>query len=204
MGRSTLIDMSEEQALAPQPRRRRDAAVTRAAILRSAIAAFTRAGYDGIGVREIAHDAGVTAMLVNRYFGSKEGLFAEAVDTAFARPTVVNAESGDLGRSIAEQLVVLTGPDADHLDPFLLMLRSAGSPRAAEIIRDAVERHVGARLTGLLHGDDRAERAETALGLIAGLWLLRKVIGTTALRDADEERLTRRVAAMLRVLTGED
>jgi AcrR family transcriptional regulator len=31
------------------------------------------------GVREIARGAGVTAMLVNRYFGSKVKLFEEAV-----------------------------------------------------------------------------------------------------------------------------
>ena len=64
-------------------RRRRDAAATRQAILDAAFAAFTRFGYDGVGVRDIAQSAGVTAMLINRYFGSKEQLFAEAVDVAF-------------------------------------------------------------------------------------------------------------------------
>lgn len=58
-------------------------------------AAFTASGYDGVGVREIAAGAGVTAMLVNRYFGSKEQLFAEAVDTSFA-----------------DLLAQLSGPDA--------------------------------------------------------------------------------------------
>ena len=38
-------------------------------------------------VREIAEGAGVTAMLVNRYFGSKEGLFAEALAATMASPT---------------------------------------------------------------------------------------------------------------------
>ncbi|MGZ8814950.1 MAG: TetR family transcriptional regulator [Mycobacterium sp.] len=37
-----------------------------------------------MGLREIAGDAGVTAMMVNRYFGSKEQLFAGAVESAFA------------------------------------------------------------------------------------------------------------------------
>ena len=71
-------------ALSPKRRPRRFAAATRDAILTSAIRAFARAGYDGVGVREIAGDAGVTAMMVNRYFGSKEQLFAEAVEAAFA------------------------------------------------------------------------------------------------------------------------
>ena len=61
------------------PARRRNAAATREAILASAREAFARVGYDGAGVREIAAGAGVTAMLVNRYFGSKEQLFAEVI-----------------------------------------------------------------------------------------------------------------------------
>src|SRR5262252_9033329 len=66
--------------------RPRNAAKTRAAILTSARQAFARAGYDGAGVREIAEGAGVTAMLVNRYFGSKERLFAEVVADTMAAP----------------------------------------------------------------------------------------------------------------------
>ena len=62
--------------LAP-PARRRNAGITREAILASARQAFAQVGYEGAGVREIAEGVGVTAMLVNRYFGSKELLFAE-------------------------------------------------------------------------------------------------------------------------------
>lgn len=72
-----------------QQSRPRNAAATRDAILQSAIRHFARAGYDGVGVREIAADAGVTAMLVNRYFGSKEKLFAEAVETSFTAPVFI-------------------------------------------------------------------------------------------------------------------
>ena len=61
-------------------KRTRNAAATRAAILGSARAAFVRSGYDGAGLREIAETAGVTAMMVNRYFGSKQLLFAEVLE----------------------------------------------------------------------------------------------------------------------------
>src|SRR5258706_13311434 len=67
--------------------RPRDAAATRAAILKSARAAFARSGYEGTGEREIAAGAGVTAILGNRYFGSKEGLFAEVVDATMDDPS---------------------------------------------------------------------------------------------------------------------
>ena len=45
------------------PRRRRDAAATREAILEAATRRFATQGYGGAGVREIAADAGVTAAL---------------------------------------------------------------------------------------------------------------------------------------------
>src|SRR5690348_8135347 len=69
--------------------RPRNAAATREAILESARRAFAAHGYDAAGVREIARDAGVTAMLVNRYFGSKEQLFEEVVDRTMSNRTII-------------------------------------------------------------------------------------------------------------------
>jgi AcrR family transcriptional regulator len=180
-------------------KRSRNAADTREAILRSAVTAFTRHGYDGVGVREIAQAAGVTAMLVNRYFGSKEGLFEQVVDTSFAPRTVVADDATTLSAATAETLVARTAPDAEHLDPFQLMLRSVANPRAAEIVRAGIERHVGAHLAARLHGPHSAERAELALALIAGVWLMRTVVGTDALRTADPAVLTGQLRAMLDV-----
>ncbi|GAA2364564.1 TetR family transcriptional regulator [Catellatospora methionotrophica] len=185
-----------------QQPRRRDAAATREAILNSAIEAFTRAGYDGAGVREVAAAAGVTAMLVNRYFGSKEQLFAEVVNRSFAPPTIVGDDPAELPAQIARALVDRTDPAAAQLSPFLLMLRSAGNPRAAEIMHDAIAGHAGSRLTGLLDGADADQRAELILALIAGVWLMRSVIATPALTGADPAALTARLTIALQALSG--
>src|SRR5216683_5162016 len=90
------------------PIRRRNAAETKQAILLSARAAFARCGYDGVGVREIAKAVGVTGILVNRYFGSKEQLFSEVIASTMANPGILSnenlAEEKDLagiGRRIA-------------------------------------------------------------------------------------------------------
>jgi len=184
--------------------RRRNAAQTRAAILRSAVAAFTEHGYDGVGVREIAGAAGVTAMLVNRYFGSKEQLFAEAVDVSFAPRTVVSAAVATFPGDAASRLVSRTAPDADDLDPFLLVLRSAGNPRAAQIIRDGIQRHVREDLVNLLGGRNAAERAELILAVIAGVWLMRKVIATPALTSAAPADLAQQVSRILDTIAGSD
>jgi AcrR family transcriptional regulator len=168
--------------------RPRNAAATREAILESAIQNFARAGYD-VGVREIASDAGVTAMMVNRYFGSKEQLFAEAVETSFAVPAVIAGDSAALAHDAATTLVERTNPDADPLEPFLIMLRSVSSPRAVEIVRDAIERHVGRRLARQLPEPGRQIRTEVMLSVIAGILLMRRAIGTRALSEADPDLL---------------
>ncbi|MEV3963695.1 TetR family transcriptional regulator [Nocardia sp. NPDC050193] len=169
--------------------RPRNAAATREAILRSAIRHFARAGYDGVGVRAIAHDAGVSAMMVNRYFGSKERLFAEAVEVSFAPPAVVGADPASLAQDTAAALVARTDPGADPLDPFLIMLRSVSSPYAAQIVRDAIARHVGQRVARQLPESDNGIRTEVMLSVISGVLLMRRVVGTRALNEAPADRL---------------
>jgi AcrR family transcriptional regulator len=169
--------------------RPRNAAATREAILKSAIRNFARAGYDGVGLREIARDAGVTAMMVNRYFGSKEQLFTETVEASFAPPAVIADDAESIAHDAATALVARTNPNADPLEPFLIMLRSVSSPRAVEIVRDGIERHVGRRLAGQLSGPDREVRTEVMLSVIAGVLLMRRVVGTRALNEAGPEQL---------------
>ncbi|MEV0057369.1 TetR/AcrR family transcriptional regulator [Saccharopolyspora shandongensis] len=186
--------------MSPSTPRARNAAATRQAILDSAITAFTRHGYDGVGLREIAAAAGVTAILVNRYFGSKEALFTEVVGVSFAQPTMIPqepADTADLAVLTARALVTRTAPEADHLGPFELMLKSAANPRAAEIMRAGIQKHVGARFTNALQGAHAEQRAELGLALLAGTWLMRRIIGTPALCEADPEQLTTQVTRIL-------
>src|SRR6476660_4286520 len=125
--------------MTPTPHRPRNAAATRGAILQSAVRNFARAGYDGVGVREIASDAGVTAMMVNRYFGSKEQLFAEAVEVSFAPPTVIVANSESLAHDAAVALVAHTDPDADPPRPVLIQLASVAEPPRVQVVGDGIE-----------------------------------------------------------------
>lgn len=65
-------------------RPRLSAEQSRARILAAARIALTRAGYDTVGVREIAEMAGVDPAMVPRLFGSKEAVFTEIADGAFS------------------------------------------------------------------------------------------------------------------------
>jgi AcrR family transcriptional regulator len=176
------------------PARRRNAADTREAILVSARRAFAQAGYDGVGVREIARGAGVTAMLINRYFGSKERLFAEVVAETMKAPVILTEEfvsSSMPGAAFASALVELTKPGATPLDGFLIMVHSASSKRAAEIGREQIEQHHQKTLASALQGDLAAERAALALSVVAGFQIMRQMIGLSPLTEADPKALVK-------------
>ncbi|HEU0165799.1 MAG TPA: TetR family transcriptional regulator [Thermomicrobiales bacterium] len=176
------------------PTRSRNAAATRAAILASARRAFARVGYDGAGVREIARDAGVTAMLVNRYFGSKENLFAEVIANAMEDPVILAAENlaaPDRAEHFARALVGITTSGTTPLDGFLIMLYSASSERAAEIGREQIEKHHQRVMTGALAGDLAPQRAALVLSLVAGFQVMRQMMGLPALANADPDVLVR-------------
>ncbi|RXH57912.1 TetR/AcrR family transcriptional regulator [Granulicella sibirica] len=160
----------------------------------SARKAFARSGYDGAGVREIAEGAGVTAMLVNRYFGSKEGLFAEALAATMATPIILAPENLGLANpaaAFAKALVSITEKDATPLDGFLILLRSASSERAAEIGREQIEKRHQKVMASLVKGEAALPRAAIALSLIAGFQVMRQMVGLTALTDASDDELVR-------------
>ena len=174
------------------PTRRRNAVATREAILASARRAFAQSGYDGAGVREIAAGAGVTAMLVNRYFGSKEQLFAEVLAVSSASPTILareNLKAADLGRTFAAALVDITKSANTPLEGFLIMLNSASSKRAAEIGKASIENGHHKTLMGLLGGELAPQRAALMLSLIAGFQVMRQMMGLSALAEAEPNDL---------------
>lgn len=174
------------------PSRRRDAAATRAAILASARRAFAQSGYDGAGVRGIAAGAGVTAMLVNRYFGSKEQLFAEVVEQTMTQGSLIAGGIMDAphpGRALAQALVQMTRADAQPLDGFLISFHSASSASAAKIGRDKIESHHHKTVAKALRGKLAPERAALILAMISGFQVMRQMVGLSALAKAKEADL---------------
>jgi AcrR family transcriptional regulator len=194
--------MTEKQkSSTDQPKRLRNAVATREAILRSALAAFSRHGYDGIGVREIAHTAGVTAVLVNRYFGSKEELFAAAVETAFAeRDNLFEGDSSTLAQRLTAVVMTKAEKDPERINVFFLLLRSAPNPRAAEILRDSIAQHFERPLKASLRGPKAGERAAMILAVVSGLTLFREVLGSKALAEANAASLSGGLQSMFQRL----
>ncbi|WP_433622173.1 TetR/AcrR family transcriptional regulator [Nocardia sp. CA-120079] len=175
----------------PSQLRRRDSARTRQRLLDAARHRFARNGYAGTPVREVADEAGVNVALINRYFGSKEGLFAacltEAID-GLRRATV------DTPQHMLPSIIAMEVADPGHYEHLLLLVRSSGDERADEI-RSAVLRDYGEALAARAgwqpdapNGEDLLLRAQLILGTAIGMALLRSS-GLRPLASVPEESL---------------
>ncbi len=87
-----------------------DAPVTVEQILDAAFRAFATYGYDGVAVRTLNRELGVSHNLIHQRFGSKLGLWYAAVDRAF-------------GRQVAELATAFDPTLADPLDQLNYAIR---------------------------------------------------------------------------------
>lgn len=146
--------------------RKRDAEATRARILEAAQRAFSETGYSHTGIRQIAAMAGVSSTLVLRYFGSKAGLFEEALQTAMPVATAISGPREELGANLAAALL----DPANSIRPPLMIALASGDPHAAAIAARVFESHSIAPVAAWLgepHGRVRAfELAMLATGLV--------------------------------------
>lgn len=183
----------------PEPaaaKSRRGSAATRAAILEAARLAFTEAGYEAVGLRDICGRAGVDAALANRYFGSKLALFAEVMEGALDIREHLTGERADFGYRLARAFITRR-PLANSFRPMLVLIRSASNPEAAAILKRCIEEGVAKPLIAWLGGRDAEARAGLILAELTGFFVLRYVIGLEPLAGADEHVLIEQLAAGL-------
>ena len=156
------------------PRRKRNAEATREDILQAGISCFAADAYDRVGVRQIAAMAGVDPALVIRYFGSKEGLFQEAVQSVQTDldPDTLAPEHWPLiGAGFAR---TITEPRIR--DSLLLTIRAATSSTAAQLVADRIREAYANPLAAHMGGSHAQMRAEllnaVLLGAAAAYWIL--------------------------------
>ena len=99
-------------------------------------------------------------------------------------------------------IVNQTEAGATPLDGFLIMMHSASSSRAAEIGRAQIERHYHRQLTAALRGRHAAQRAAAILSVVAGLQVMRQVIGLSALTGAKPAALVALLTPIFEKLVG--
>ena len=164
---------------------------TRDAILAAARRQFAAGGYDGTTIRAIAADAAVDPALVHHFHGTKERLFAAAMQLPVVPSELITAvltaereRSGDGFRAhIGEAIVrtVLMAWDVeDARAAFVGLLRSASTnEQAVRTLREFVTSTILAALTAGLDTVDPAQaqyRAALAASQIVGLAFTRYVL----------------------------
>ncbi|WP_314178346.1 TetR/AcrR family transcriptional regulator [Streptomyces winkii] len=181
---------------------------TRDRILSSARTEFAERGYDRASIRAIARGAGVDSALVHHYFGTKEQVFAAAVQGAFAPamgvPDMLLAGSPEEWGERLVGHIFRIWENAVTRDPLLAIMRSAVSNEtAASIFRGLISRNLLQRVASGLDKPDAALRVELALAQLVGTAMLRYVIKVEPIASVPAEELIPRLAPVVqRHLTG--
>ncbi|MGW1378835.1 TetR/AcrR family transcriptional regulator [Streptomyces sp. NPDC002446] len=171
-------------------------------ILAAARTEFAERGYDKTSVRGIAKAAGVDAALVHHYFGTKEQVFAAAIELSFAPAlTMPDALAGGGADEVGERMArfmfgVWENPVSRP--PLLAIMRSAlTNDTAAAVLRGLIERRMLQRVAGELDVPDPEFRVQLAAGHLIGIALLRYVIKMDPVASAEPEEIIAMVAPTL-------
>ncbi|KQX09189.1 TetR family transcriptional regulator [Streptomyces sp. Root431] len=193
----------------PAPRRRGRPSRTgeesgpgaRERILEAARTQFAERGYDKASVRGIAKAAGVDPALVHHYFGTKDEVFAAAIEVSFEPALVVPAILGGPRDAIGERLArffIGVWENPVSRAPLLAIVRSALTHEAAaKVLRTFVLRRLLERIAAELDVPDPSFRAELAASHMIGIVILRYVIEVEPLASADPEEIVAQVAPTL-------
>ncbi len=147
-------------------------------------------------MRDIAALAGVDAALVIRYFGSKEGLFAEAVAGGLDPAAVLAGDRETLGERLARS-VLLKKEAEGEFDLLLVLLRSAPNERAAAILSEELDSQFLQPLARWLGGERAEERAGSIAACLFGIAFMRIVIRRGPLAEDGVEPLVALLAPTL-------
>jgi len=193
----TLDIMVSSQKSTP---RARNATATREAILAAATRQFARESYENVGLREIAGEVGVDPALICRYFGSKDGLFREALQGKQGDRLLDGVALADLPAHLAS--IIMEREDdseeaAARLDRLLIILRSTSSPKAGAIISDAISVDFLDPLATRLDSEDARLRASLALSVLIGSIIVRNMMSIGSVCPAGEAQFRARLTSLL-------
>ncbi|MFF8291219.1 TetR family transcriptional regulator [Streptomyces sp. NPDC016309] len=177
-------------------------------ILQAARAEFAERGYDKTSVRGIAKAAGVDPALVHHYFGTKDEVFAAAVEVSFEPALVIPAIVGGPAEGIGERLAryfISVWENPATRAPLLAILRSALTHEAAaKVLRGFVLRRLLERIADDLDVPDPKFRAELAASHMIGIAIMRYVIQVEPLASAHPDDIVAMVAPTLQRYLTED
>jgi AcrR family transcriptional regulator len=174
----------------------------RARLLDAARASLLERGYTKTTLRAVAAVADVDVALIRYYFGSKSGLFSEAVLAAVSpSDALASALRGDAEqlpeRLLAAVLAVWDDP-GDGRRLRMIVTAALVEPDLRRALVEFLERELIARFADHLGGPGATARAASALTTIAGLVFTRHLLGLGPIGEASRGDIIRRLTPALR------
>ncbi|OIJ89953.1 TetR family transcriptional regulator [Streptomyces sp. MUSC 14] len=174
---------------------RRDAEVTKAAILKAARHLLARQAHADITLKAVAERAGVSPPLVLKYFGNKDALFARVMSFDTDADALLDAPLPGLGRHMVRH--VLAGQRDRGADPLLRIAFAPLHGDRGEILRANFRAQVTERLAARLTGPDTGLRAELAVAALVGLGVMYGIARGPHLRGTDADAVAERYGALV-------
>jgi AcrR family transcriptional regulator len=165
---------------------------TRNAILAAARRRFADDGYERATIRVIAADAGIDPSMVMRYYGSKDGLFAAAVDVVLHLPALDEVPPERRGETLVRHFLGLweNGRPSDVLT---VLLRSAvTNEAAADRMRTVFATQVGTAIGSVT--DHGPTRASLIVSQLLGMAMCRYILRLPPIVALDTETLVATLA----------
>lgn len=184
------------------PPRRRDATATRAAILEAAKRQFAQLGYDRAGLRDIAAEAGADVALIKRYFGSKEGLFTDALRASMSSDRFKGLDRASFAREVAEMMAGDPHANEERTQSFQFLLRAATSPTTAPLLNVAVQERFLGPIRDWLGGADAQGRARVLAAVYIGFLVERLIRGEPLAGRERAVFIARAIALLESLLAG--
>jgi len=170
----------------------------RDAVLDAARAAFHARGYVRTSVKGVAAAAGVAPEVVNRYWNSKEALFASAMklpfDPASAVPELVAPGLDGMGERLTRATLELLADDETRDDFIALFQAGASATKVARGMEDFIERTIVDRLVRVVRVPDARLRVNLIASYLVGVAATRYVVRLEPVASMPEDDLVKLVA----------
>lgn len=145
-------------------------------LLRAARAQFAALGFERTTVRSVAAEAGVDPALVIRYFGGKDGLFAEAAAVDLKLPDLRHVPRQEIGQAVVKHFLH-RWEDEDGHDILRVLMRSAATnPSAAAQMRAIFADQVARMVASVVPEREARTRAGLIATQVLGLAFVRNVV----------------------------
>jgi AcrR family transcriptional regulator len=182
----------------------REPGSTRELILQAAIRRFAAAPFEEVSLRKIATDVGVDVAYVHRSFGSKEALFAEALQVSAGPGIAGEICTGAFVPELVEKLFAAARERGDTgAGPMDMLIRSLASPKASAMLRDKISADFIEPMSERLD-DHAALRASFMVAILLGFGIAQDVMRLEPLVRASESEIASALKSALQAMVDAD